>query len=77
MGKAGLTSFKLCTIYYKSIEDSRGCFGQITRLWGQGEPYLGIIQTLQVVKLLPRDHEGGQVCGVQSQEDDSEQGPDS
>ena len=61
----------------KATEDSRGCFWQITRLWSLDEPYLGVIQALQVVELLPRDHEGGQVCGVQSQEDDSEQGPDS
>ena len=37
---------------------------------------LGVLQPGQVVVLLPRDHEGGQVGSVDGEEDHREEGPD-
>ena len=37
---------------------------------------LGVLQPGEVMVLLPRDHEGGQVCGVDGEEDHGKESPD-
>ena len=51
-------------------------FAQMDDIVTGNSSYLWVIESFQVVELLPGNHEGCQVGGVQSKKDDREQSPD-